>query len=231
MRPDGSSLRATRHQSRRASSRSARARMMSEVACEPELPPELMMSGMKSESTTARAISSSKWLHGRRGEHLAEEEGAEPAGALADHRAEPDLRVRLVEGLQAAQALHLPCLLGDQGVDHVVDRDDAEEASGLVHDGQREQVVLADEARRVLARGAGRDRDQACAWRHGSHGRVGVGHGAARAARRRAPGGWCRARARRPRRSSPSSRATPRRCSSTRARPSSARARRRTRSS
>ncbi len=83
MRPDGSSRSATRHQSRRASSRSARARMMSEVACRPELPPELMMSGMKSESTTAFSISSLEVLHGRGGEHLAEEERAEPAGALA----------------------------------------------------------------------------------------------------------------------------------------------------
>ncbi len=34
--------------------------MMSEVACEPELPPELMMSGMKSPSTMARLSSASK---------------------------------------------------------------------------------------------------------------------------------------------------------------------------
>ena len=35
-------------------------RMMSDVACEPELPPLLMMSGTKSASTTARSISFSK---------------------------------------------------------------------------------------------------------------------------------------------------------------------------
>ena len=34
--------------------------MMSDAACEPELPPLEMMSGTKSASTTARAISSSK---------------------------------------------------------------------------------------------------------------------------------------------------------------------------
>ena len=34
--------------------------MISDVACEPELPPELMMSGMNSASTTARASSSWK---------------------------------------------------------------------------------------------------------------------------------------------------------------------------
>ena len=35
--------------------------MISEAACEPELPPLEMMSGTNSASTTARAISSSKW--------------------------------------------------------------------------------------------------------------------------------------------------------------------------
>ena len=35
--------------------------MMSEVACEPELPPELMISGMNRASTTARSISCSKY--------------------------------------------------------------------------------------------------------------------------------------------------------------------------
>ena len=36
--------------------------MISDVACEPELPPELMIRGTKSASTTACAISPSKWL-------------------------------------------------------------------------------------------------------------------------------------------------------------------------
>jgi hypothetical protein len=34
--------------------------MISDVACDPELPPELMISGTKSASTTARSISCSK---------------------------------------------------------------------------------------------------------------------------------------------------------------------------
>ena len=42
------------------SSPTASARMMSDAACEPELPPLLMMRGTNSASTTARAISSSK---------------------------------------------------------------------------------------------------------------------------------------------------------------------------
>ena len=58
--PVGNSRRATRHQSRRRISRSASARIISEVACEPELPPELMISGMNSVSTTAFSSSPSK---------------------------------------------------------------------------------------------------------------------------------------------------------------------------
>ena len=55
-------------------------RMISEVACEPELPPELMMSGMNSVSTIARLDLALEVLHRGGGEHLAEEERAEPAG-------------------------------------------------------------------------------------------------------------------------------------------------------
>ena len=48
-----------RHQSLRPISRKARERMMRDVACDPEFPPELMMSGMNSVSTIA--FSSSAW--------------------------------------------------------------------------------------------------------------------------------------------------------------------------
>ena len=85
--------------------------MMSDVAWLPELPPELMMSGMNSESTTARSISPSKCpiavavsISPRKSAH------SQPA-ALADHRAEADLRVRHVECLDAAHALHVARLL------------------------------------------------------------------------------------------------------------------------
>ena len=58
--PAGSSRKATRHQSLSGSWRSASARMISDVACEPELPPELMMSGMKRIKTSALLSSASK---------------------------------------------------------------------------------------------------------------------------------------------------------------------------
>ena len=72
----GSSRSAMRHQSRSLTSRSASARMISDVACEPELPPELMMSGMNSASTTALRDLALEVLHRGRREHLAEEERA-----------------------------------------------------------------------------------------------------------------------------------------------------------
>jgi hypothetical protein len=56
----GSSRSATRHQSFTRSSPSAIARMINDVACEPELPPELTISGTNSDSTSARLSSSSK---------------------------------------------------------------------------------------------------------------------------------------------------------------------------
>ena len=47
----------TRAQSRAPSSCSAMARMISDVACEPELPPELITSGTNNASTVAASIS------------------------------------------------------------------------------------------------------------------------------------------------------------------------------
>ena len=60
VRPLGSSRSATRHQSLSLTSPSASARMISDVACEPELPPELMISGMNSVRTIAFSSSVSK---------------------------------------------------------------------------------------------------------------------------------------------------------------------------
>jgi hypothetical protein len=58
--PVGNSRSATRHQSRSLTSWSATARMISEVAWDPELPPELMISGIKRVRTTAFSSSDSK---------------------------------------------------------------------------------------------------------------------------------------------------------------------------
>ena len=90
-------------------------------------------------------------LHGRRGQHLAEKEGAEPSGALPDHRAERDLRVGLVERLEAAHLVEVLGLFLHDRVDHVVHRDRAEQVAVLVHHRHRQEIVLGQESRDVLA--------------------------------------------------------------------------------
>ena len=92
--------------------------------------------------------------HGRGRQHFAEEQRREPPRALLDHPREGDVHVRLVEGLRTADPLDFtrgPCL-GD--VQHVVDRDDADEHAGRVGDRQRAPVVLPEDGdRRVLVVG------------------------------------------------------------------------------
>lgn len=60
MTPEMTSRPNTRCQSRSFNSRSASERMTSDAACDPLLPPLEMISGTKSASTTACAISPSK---------------------------------------------------------------------------------------------------------------------------------------------------------------------------
>src|SRR5258708_16526968 len=57
----------------------------------------------------------------RRGEHLVNEERAQPPRALLDHCPEADLIVRLVERFHAAQLLDVFSLLFLNGVDPLVD--------------------------------------------------------------------------------------------------------------
>ena len=148
---------------------SAIARMMSEVACEPELPPELMISGMNSASTTARPISCSKWPIAVAVSISPRKSAREPAGALADHLAQADLHVRLVERLHAAELLHVLRLLADQGVDHVVHRDDAEHPAAVVQHRDGEQVVLGDQPGHVLPVRQRPDGDRAAPHRQRVH--------------------------------------------------------------
>ena len=103
------------------------ARMISEVACEPELPPELMMSGRKRASTTARSISCSKWPMAVAVSISPRNRAQSQPGPLADHLRQADLHVRLVQRLHAAELLHVLGLLLHQGIDDIVNRDDAED--------------------------------------------------------------------------------------------------------
>src|SRR5438552_3932510 len=90
-------------------------------------------------------------LHGRRREHLAYEQRAQPAAALADHGPEAASRVRLVELLHAAELVDVLRLLLDQRVDDVVHGDDAEQVAAFVDVRHRQEVVLGDGPRRLLA--------------------------------------------------------------------------------
>ena len=101
--------------------------MISDAACDPEFPPLLMMSGMKSASTTARAISCSKNDMAVAVSISPEEECGEPAAALAHHGAKSDLYVWCVEGFHAAHALDVFRGLFFGDVENVVHGDDAQQ--------------------------------------------------------------------------------------------------------
>ena len=97
--------------------------MISDVPCEPELPPELMMSGRKIASTVARSISF--WYT-----PSAVAVNISPMNSALSQPArfliiapEADLRVRLVERFHTAQLLDVLRLLFLDRVDDVVDRD------------------------------------------------------------------------------------------------------------
>ena len=101
--------------------------------------------------------------HRGRRERLAQEEDGEPAAALPDHVEEPDVEVRCVEGLRAADLLDVASrfLLGV--FEHVVDRDDAEHLSLGIHHRERDPVVAIERGDDLVARRRRRDR-QGRAW-------------------------------------------------------------------
>ena len=139
-----SSRRTTRHQSRRRTSPSAIARMTSVAACEPELPPLLMMSGTNSARTTARAISFSKNPIAVAVSISPTNSTASQPAALADHVGEADLEVRRVEGLAAADLLDVLGGLLLHHVHDVVGRDDALHPALGVDDGDGQQAFLGE---------------------------------------------------------------------------------------
>ena len=75
---------------------------------------------------------------------------AEPARPLADQRQEVDLEVGLDERLQAAELLNVLRAFGDYGIDHVINRDDAEHMSVLGDDRHGEEVVFREQPRDLL---------------------------------------------------------------------------------
>ena len=133
---------------------------MSEVACEPELPPELMMSGMNSASTTRPLDLVLEVPHGGGREHLAEEQRHSQPARLRIIAQKPIW----VYGSSSASMPPNFC------TSSVCSATSASITSSTVTmprmwpawstTGQRQQVVLRDEARDVLAVHVRVDRDQ-----------------------------------------------------------------------
>ena len=89
-------------------------------------------------------------LHRAGGQHLADEQHAQPAGALAQHLEEADLHVRLVQRLHAAELVRVFGGLFDQRIEDVIDGDDAEHVLLRVHHRNGQQIVAADQPRHVF---------------------------------------------------------------------------------
>ncbi len=83
-------------------------------------------------------------LHGACRQHLAQEQRAQPARAFADHAAESDLHVRLVDGLHAAEFLNVFGAFRQDRVDHVVHGHDADHQP-VFHHRHGQQVVFGNE--------------------------------------------------------------------------------------
>lgn len=83
-------------------------------------------------------------LHRVGGQHLADKQRAQPAGALLDHRQKTHLHIGLVESFHAAETMHVLGRFRDHRVDDVVDGDDAEELA-VVHDRDGEQIIFRDQ--------------------------------------------------------------------------------------
>ncbi len=124
--------------------------MIRVAACEPELPPLEMIRGTKRARTTASLDLVLEVAHRRRGEHLADEEDDQPGGPLANHLQDRRGDVRLVQGLEAAEHLDLAGRLLLGHVEHVVERDDADQPPSVVHHGKRRAVVLPEDLDGIL---------------------------------------------------------------------------------
>ena len=91
-------------------------------------------------------------LHGAGRQHFTEEQRCEPAGALADHVRKADRHIGPAQRFHTAELVGVFRCIGDHGVDHVVDGDDAENMRTVIDDGQRQKVVLADQPGDILLR-------------------------------------------------------------------------------
>ena len=139
-----------RHQSRSVTSPTAKARMMSDAACEPLLPPDEMTSGTKSASDDRPRDLLLEVAHRGRREHLAQEQHDQPARTLLHERAERRLAVRLVQRLETTDPLDVGGDFVFDHVDHVVYGDRADQLVLRIDDRDREQVIRGDLSRHLL---------------------------------------------------------------------------------
>ena len=109
--------------------------MTVETVCEPALPPVPMSSGMKNESATTLASSSSKCAEHGAGRGLGDEEQHEPGDAAPHDLEQRGLEVGQPRGDLAGDAALIEQAgadLGQRGVEQVVDAHRADEAARLV---------------------------------------------------------------------------------------------------
>ena len=99
------SRRNTRHQSFSSTSRNAIARMISVVACDPELPP--LDNNQRQENRQHRRLLNFLFeiTHRGRREHFAHEQDDSHGARFFRHVEQPDLQIRRIQRLHAAQFL------------------------------------------------------------------------------------------------------------------------------
>jgi hypothetical protein len=84
---------------------------------------------------------------------ISDRKGAQPARPFADHGHKVHGHIGLLEGLRATEFLDVLGALRNDGVDHVIDRDDAQHFTAVCHDRHGQQIVFSEQARHLLAIG------------------------------------------------------------------------------
>ncbi len=118
--------------------------MISVVACEPALPPEEMISGMKDRQHGGVREGAFIVAHHAGGEYLAQEKHHQPDRAFFHHAQERRLRVGIVERFAAAELLDILGVLFFLHIEHVVDGDDAEQFVFRIDDRERRAIVFLE---------------------------------------------------------------------------------------
>ena len=96
-----------------------------------------------------------KILHGARGEHFAQEQCTKPPCPLLHHRQKADAQIGLAKRLHAAELLRIFGVFVENGIDHVVDGDDALQIALRIDDRHRQQIIFRDETGDVHPAGIG----------------------------------------------------------------------------